>query len=510
MTNSQQQQQQVMGKGHSKEKRSNSTSNGGGKSSSKKDKKRQSVNGVKQDSSVQPTVDNKTNTTNTTSTTTTQEPVTTTAASQQQNTDQQTNNNTNGSEKSTSVTSNPGSPTLSPSSASQKQSLSITAAEGINKENGATEASGHDSPSIGSSNSGGGLGNNDDGDEGPEETIFSKNKQTVTKDDFDLLSVIGKGSFGKVMQVKKKDDGKIYAMKVLRKDAIIARKQVNHTKSEKTILQGVSHPFIVNLHFAFQTRDKLYMILDFVNGGELFYHLKREGRFSEPRVKLYAAEIVSALAHLHQQDIVYRDLKPENILLDSDGHICITDFGLSKKIETTDGTFTFCGTPEYLAPEVLNGHGHGCAVDWWSLGTLLFEMLTGLPPFYSQNVSMMYQKILNGELKIPSYISPEAKSLLEGLLTRDVDRRLGSKGGPEVKNHPWFKNIDWDMLDRKEIEVHFKPKVKSGTDTSQIDPVFTQERPMDSVVEGTTLADAISKDNSFEGFTYVADSVLKI
>ncbi|KYQ91663.1 protein kinase 2 [Tieghemostelium lacteum] len=356
-----------------------------------------------------------------------------------------------------------------------------------------------------------GSGGGDDMDEGPEEIIFSKNKQTVTKDDFELLTVIGKGSFGKVMQVKKRDDGKIYAMKVLRKDAIIARKQVNHTKSEKTILQAISHPFIVNLHFAFQTRDKLYMVLDFVNGGELFFHLKREGRFSEPRVKIYAAEIVSALDHLHRQDIVYRDLKPENILLDSDGHICITDFGLSKKIETTDGTFTFCGTPEYLAPEVLNGHGHGCAVDWWSLGTLLYEMLTGLPPFYSQNVSMMYQKILNGELKIPSYISADAKSLLEGLLTREVDKRLGSRGGgAEVKSHPWFKTIDWEKLDRKEVEVHFKPKVKSGNDISQIDTVFTQERPVDSVVEGSALGDAVNKDNSFEGFTYVADSVLKV
>ncbi|EFA78686.1 protein kinase 2 [Heterostelium album PN500] len=396
----------------------------------------------------------------------------------------------------------PASPSLSPNNGSlSNNNNNNNGSLNDNKENGANvvdSASTPDSPSTAG-----------DDDEGPEEIIFSKNKQTVTKDDFELLTVIGKGSFGKVMQVKKKDDNKIYAMKVLRKDAIIARKQVNHTKSEKSILQCISHPFIVNLHFAFQTRDKLYMILDFVNGGELFFHLKREGRFSEARVKLYAAEIVSALAHLHQQEIVYRDLKPENILLDSDGHICITDFGLSKKIETTDGTFTFCGTPEYLAPEVLNGHGHGCAVDWWSLGTLLFEMLTGLPPFYSQNVSMMYQKILNGELKIPSYISPEAKSLLEGLLTREVDKRLGSKGGNEVKNHPWFKNIDWEKLDRKEIEVHFKPKVKSGTDISQIDPLFTQERPLDSVVETTTLADAVSKDNSFEGFTYVADSVLK-
>eukprot|EP01112_Ceratiomyxa_fruticulosa_P006119 TRINITY_DN16920_c0_g1_i1.p1 TRINITY_DN16920_c0_g1~~TRINITY_DN16920_c0_g1_i1.p1 ORF type:complete len:388 (-),score=91.85 TRINITY_DN16920_c0_g1_i1:245-1408(-) len=341
-----------------------------------------------------------------------------------------------------------------------------------------------------------------------EAVVFSKSKQRVTKDDFELLTVIGKGSFGKVMQVKKKDDGKVYALKVLRKDAIIARKQVTHTKSEKSILQAVQHPFIVQLHYAFQTKDKLYMVLDYVNGGELFFHLKKEGRFPEPRVRLYAAEIISAIAHLHSLGIVYRDLKPENILLDSDGHITITDFGLSKKLEPNEGTHTFCGTPEYLAPEVLKGEGHGTAVDWWSLGTLLFEMLTGLPPFYSQNINIMYQKILKGELRFPTYISPEAKSLLEGLLTREVDKRLGTNGGDEVKAHPWFKGLDWDALNRKEIDPPFKPKVKSDADTSQIDPVFTQEKAIDSVVEGSAIAEKAAESDGFEGFTYVAETVL--
>jgi len=351
-------------------------------------------------------------------------------------------------------------------------------------------------------------GTDSEGEEFDEEesTIFSKNKQTVTKDDFELLTVIGKGSFGKVMQVRKKDDGKIYAMKVLRKDTIIARKQVSHTKSEKNILMKIQHAFIVNLNYAFQTKDKLYMILDYINGGELFYHLKKEGRFAENRVKLYAAEIASALDHLHNLDIVYRDLKPENILLDSEGHICITDFGLSKQIESSEGTHTFCGTPEYLAPEVLKGQGHGTAVDWWSLGTLLFEMLTGLPPFYAQNVNVMYTKILSGELKFPSYISDNAKSLLEGLLTRDPEKRLGSNGGQEVKQHAWFSEIDWDKLVRKEIEPPFKPKVKSIDDTSQIDPTFTRERPVDSVPDPSVLSDSVQ--GTFEGFTYVAESVL--
>jgi serine/threonine protein kinase len=337
--------------------------------------------------------------------------------------------------------------------------------------------------------------------------IFSKNKQVVTKDDFELLTVIGKGSFGKVMQVRKKDDGKIYAMKVLRKDTIVARKQVAHTKAEKNILMKIQHPFIVNLNYAFQTKDKLYMILDYINGGELFFHLKKEGRFAESRVKLYAAEIVCALAHLHNLDIVYRDLKPENILLDSEGHICITDFGLSKKLEQEGGTHTFCGTPEYLAPEVLKGHGHGIAVDWWSLGTLLYEMLTGLPPFYAQNVNVMYQKILSGELRFPNYISEDAKSLLEGLLTRDPAQRLGTKGGDEVKGHPWFADVQWDKLIRKEIEPPFKPKVRNVEDTSQIDPQFTRERAIDSVAETSVLSESVQ--NNFSGFSYVSESVMQ-
>jgi len=385
--------------------------------------------------------------------------------------------------------------------AGTEDAKNITVAKDANgKENG-TDTAATDRDSLQGTDS-----EDDEGFSDEESTIFSKNKQTVTKDDFELLTVIGKGSFGKVMQVRKKDDGKIYAMKVLRKDTIIARKQVTHTKSEKNILMKIQHAFIVNLNYAFQTKDKLYMILDYINGGELFYHLKKEGRFAENRVKLYAAEIASALDHLHSLDIVYRDLKPENILLDSEGHICITDFGLSKEIESSEGTHTFCGTPEYLAPEVLKGQGHGTAVDWWSLGTLLFEMLTGLPPFYAQNVNVMYTKILGGELRFPSYISDNAKSLLEGLLTRDPEKRLGSNGGAEVKNHVWFADIDWDKLIRKEIEPPFKPKVKNVEDTSQIDPTFTRERPIDSVTEQSVLSESVQ--GNFEGFTYVADSVL--
>jgi len=333
----------------------------------------------------------------------------------------------------------------------------------------------------------------------------------VNKSDFDLITVIGKGSFGKVFQVKKKsepDKGKIFAMKVLRKEAIFARKQVAHTKAEKSILAKIQHPFIIRLHWAFQTEQKLYMVLDYVNGGELFFHLKNEGRFSEQRVRIYVAEIALALAHLHSLDIVYRDLKPENILLDHEGHIVITDFGLSKEIDPSEGTQTFCGTPEYLAPEVLRGEGHGTAVDWWSLGTLMYEMLTGLPPFYSQNINIMYQKILSGELRFPSYISEDAQSLLEGLLTRDPEQRLGSadKSASDIKGHAFFKTLDWNKLYKKEISPPFKPKVKSEADIENIDKVFTSEKAVDSYVEDSAIVDAAENGGHFDDFTFVGQS----
>jgi len=330
----------------------------------------------------------------------------------------------------------------------------------------------------------------------------------VTADDFQLLKVIGKGSFGKVMQVKKKDTGKIYAMKVLQKEAIINRNQVIHTRSEKSILQQVQHPFIVGLHYAFQTRDKLYMILDYVNGGELFFHLKHEGKFSESRVKFYTAEISLALAHLHKLGIVYRDLKPENILLDCDGHIVITDFGLSKQMmvppsgDTSEATtHTFCGTPEYLAPEVLRGQGHGTPVDWWSLGTLVYEMLTGLPPFYSANTSVMYQKILSSELRFPPEMSGDCRSFLSGLLERDPSKRMD---GDDVMKHPWLSSIDWNKLLKKEIPAPWKPPVSSEADTTQIDRAFLAEPVKDT--PPANGAAPISKvnavDNQFEGFTF--------
>lgn len=245
------------------------------------------------------------------------------------------------------------------------------------------------------------------------------------------------------------------------------------------------------------------MVLDFINGGELFFHLKREGKFSEDRVRLYSAEIALALHHLHSQDIVYRDLKPENILVDSDGHICITDFGLSKEIQPDGVTNTFCGTPEYLAPEVLKGQGHSTPVDWWSLGTLIYEMLTGLPPYYSQNINIMYQKILNGELRFPDSVSNDARDLIEGFLIRDPAKRLGGDF-EAVKKHPYFKEIDWEKLYRREIEPPFKPTVYGKLDTNHIDPVFLNEKAVDSLVD----ANPLGEEARFDNFTFAVDSAL--
>ncbi|KAG0360797.1 AGC protein kinase Gad8 [Podila minutissima] len=323
----------------------------------------------------------------------------------------------------------------------------------------------------------------------------------LTIDAFDLLKVIGKGSFGKVMQVRKRDTSRIYALKILRKAHIISRSEVNHTLAERTVLAQINNPFIVPLKFSFQSPEKLYLVLAFVNGGELFHHLQREGRFSEERSRFYAAELLCALECLHGFNVVYRDLKPENILLDYTGHIALCDFGLCKLGMTeTETTNTFCGTPEYLAPELLLGQGYTKTVDWWTLGVLLYEMLTGLPPFYDENIHEMYRKILQDELRFPDEVAPDARALLSALLTRDPNQRLGCNGSSAIKQHPFFKPISFPHLMAKKIQPPFKPSVTSAIDTSNFDEEFTSEEPLDSVVESSFLSETVQLQ--FKGFTY--------
>lgn len=346
---------------------------------------------------------------------------------------------------------------------------------------------------------------------GGEYALFS-NKLTI--EDFDLLKVLGKGSFGKVMLVKKKDDATatLYAMKTLRKAALVKRNQLAHTSTERTILQNIHCPFLVHLVYAFQTADKLYMVLDYMAGGELFFWLKKEKKFSESRCRLYAAEITLAIEALHSADIIYRDLKPENILLDETGHIRLTDFGLAKggiSVSGAEGgTKTFCGTPEYLAPEILENKGHGKAVDWWALGTLLYEILTGLPPFYDTNVQRMYHKILHEPLKFPKsegrQVSEEAKDLLRGLLERRVANRIGS--GPtdaqELKRSRFFSQLDFKKVYNKEYPAEFiPPAASSQTDVKNFDAEFTNEKAADSMVH-SAMSETMQEKSNFEGFTY--------
>jgi hypothetical protein len=232
-------------------------------------------------------------------------------------------------------------------------------------------------------------------------------RRTINLEAFKIIKVIGKGSFGKVYLVRDKASGILYAMKVLKKDYIIRKNQVEHTKTERSVLGYARHPFIVGLNMAFQTADKLFFVLDYCAGGELFFHLGKVGRFPEERARYYAAQIVLALEYVHKLGVIYRDLKPENVLLDQIGNVRLTDFGLSKEgvSDHATGANSFCGTPEYIAPEVLLRQGHGRAVDWWSLGALLYEMISGLPPFYSRNRETMFEKIMKAELTFPPTVS---------------------------------------------------------------------------------------------------------
>eukprot|EP01029_Cantina_marsupialis_P021940 TRINITY_DN5325_c0_g1_i1.p1 TRINITY_DN5325_c0_g1~~TRINITY_DN5325_c0_g1_i1.p1 ORF type:complete len:518 (-),score=134.14 TRINITY_DN5325_c0_g1_i1:420-1973(-) len=338
-------------------------------------------------------------------------------------------------------------------------------------------------------------------------TGWSREQTTVTLEDFDLLKVIGRGSFGKVMQVRKRDSDKIYAMKILKKSVIIGRNQVEHTRAERQILEEMNHPFLVKLHYAFQTNDKLYLVLDYLTGGELFFHLKQKHSFDEEQSRLYAAELICGIGHLHEKGIIYRDLKPENILLDCGGHIRLTDFGLSKAAQADQPTHSFCGTPEYLAPEVIADVGHGKDVDWWSLGVLIFELLTGIPPFYSENVHMMYDLIENAPLRFPRTVSPDAQDLISKLLDRNPKTRLGSgeDDSKAIKSHKWFACLDWDMLLKKEIPSGFVPHVVNVHDTSNFDREFTSEPACDSVAEMSPFQ---SHHKEFQGFTFRPKSEL--
>ncbi|ORX37101.1 kinase-like domain-containing protein [Kockovaella imperatae] len=315
-----------------------------------------------------------------------------------------------------------------------------------------------------------------------------RSKAHLKPSDFEFLKLIGRGTFGRVFQVRKKDTRRIYAMKVLSKKEIVAKKEVAHTIGERKILQrSLECPFLVGLKFSFQTEKELYFVTDYKCGGELFWHLQKEGRFNEDRARFYIAELILALEHLHKYDIVYRDLKPENILLDATGHVALCDFGLSKPDLSNDQlTNTFCGTTEYLAPEVLlDEKGYGKHVDFWSLGVLLFEMCCGWSPFYAEHTQEMYRLICYGKIRFPKHvIGDDGKQFVKGLLNRNPQNRLGAKrGAAELKEHPFFSQIDWDLLYRKQVTPPFKPIVDSDESVANFDPEFTNSSLQDAGIQ---------------------------
>lgn len=338
-----------------------------------------------------------------------------------------------------------------------------------------------------------------------------KKHKEVSESDFEKLKLLGKGTFGKVFLVSKNTNKKLYAMKVLDKSSILINHQQDHTKTERKILEKIKHPFIVSLHYAFQTKLKLYLVTEFMQGGELFYHLRKERRFEEEKAKFYICEIIVALEYLHSQNCIYRDLKPENILLGSDGHIKLTDFGLSKlnvSSNSSDRAYTICGTPEYLAPEIiLDKHGYGQSVDWWSLGVLFYDMLMGASPFKiwepnkedgrtGYDASIYLKKV-----RLPSYHTPEAIDLVDKLIVANPKNRLGYKGSLEIKNHRFFQNINWEKVYAKKIQPPLIPVIKNEMDLNNFHSMFTDENVNESSI---TPKENIPKEKDiYEGFTYV-------
>lgn len=301
------------------------------------------------------------------------------------------------------------------------------------------------------------------------------------------------------MLVRKKDDGKFYAMKVLNKRTIVERNEVECTVEEKNILMRLNNPFLLNLHFLFQTSEKLYFITDYVNGGELFYYLQKEKKFPEEHVRFYVAEIVLGLEYLHQNGVIFKDLKPENILLTHDGHIVLTEFGISKSAHSNDdGVVEFSGPPEYLAPEILEGNNYNKNVDWWSLGAIMYEMLVGTPIFYSEEYDQIVSKVTVDQIVIPNTVSKDAADLILKFLERNPSKRLQV---PEtIKRHPFFKSIDWNLLKERKVKPPFIPNVKDECDTSLIDPILIEDNATFSDEE---FLSSTSK-NAKEGHTYVS------
>ena len=338
-------------------------------------------------------------------------------------------------------------------------------------------------------------------------------KSKITINDFQIVKVLGTGAFGKVSLVYNEELKRYFAMKSLKKDYIKKYQQTKHTKEERKIMEKIDYPFISKLYYAFQTKKSLFMITEFMAGGEMFHHLHECGHFDENRARFYIAELVLAIDHLHKNNILYRDLKPENILLDEIGHIKLTDFGLSKIMNNIekDKTYTVCGTPIYVAPEVLSGRGYNKLVDWWSLGVLLYEFLAGYSPFREMK-NRIDLNIYKKKLKQDPLISDTAFNLIKNLCKTNASERLG-KNVSEIKSHKFFEDVDWIKLEKKQITPPFKPKIRYQGDVRNFDKMFT-DMPITSTL-GTkdqmmNPSSTIKNSKStYINFTYLGEKVKK-
>ncbi|XP_050460649.1 cAMP-dependent protein kinase catalytic subunit beta-like [Cataglyphis hispanica] len=297
-----------------------------------------------------------------------------------------------------------------------------------------------------------------------------KTEDNAKLEDFERFRTVGTGAFGRVLLVRYKPTSLYYAMKILDKGKLVKMKQVDHTRNEKRILQCINFPFLVFMEFCFKDNSYIYMVLPFAQGGEMFTHLRRMGKFDESLAKFYAAQVVLALEYLHHCSLVYRDLKPENILIETTGYIRITDFGFCKMVDGR--TWTLCGTPEYLAPEIILSKGYGKAVDWWSFGVLVYEMNAGYQPFYAPDPMKLYKKIVAGKFKFAHHFGENLRDILKCTLRVDLTRRYGNlkDGSMDIKKHQWFQSINWLEIYNQKVQPSFIPQcTNQNGDTSNFD-----------------------------------------
>uniref|UniRef100_A0A673ZFW2 Protein kinase C n=1 Tax=Salmo trutta TaxID=8032 RepID=A0A673ZFW2_SALTR len=322
-----------------------------------------------------------------------------------------------------------------------------------------------------------------------------------TLDNFILHKMLGKGSFGKVFLAELKSSREFFAVKALKKDVVLMDDDVECTMVERRVLSlAWEHPFLTHLHCTFQTTENLFFVMEYLNGGDLMFHIQNCHKFDVQRSTFYAAEVICGLQFLHSKGIVYRDLKLDNVLLDSEGHIKIADFGMCKEnMEGDTRTCTFCGTPDYIAPEILLGQKYGSSVDWWSFGVLLYEMLIGQSPFHGRDEEELFQSIRTDDPCYPQWLAKDARDILIKLFVREPERRLGVKGN--IRQHSFFKDTDWSALEKREVAPPFRPTVKSPSDVSNFDKEFINEKPRLSYAD-RTLMNSVDQ-TMFNNFSFV-------